>query len=388
VKSFVIISGIMIAIFYPSRTAFSQKNFKLSVYYPKEMLGRKMTVTLYNGQESSKHLYLLKGNDILITGTEYGMYTSVTVGVPPLGDFPGFKGDYLITDTPAVVAISVSKNGKDFRSSLKHTTNLSDLKQEYASFTLPEEAAISELMSRQDHLKDDVFQETNEELRKRLIRKQLLFISQHRDSYFSFQVFEHEIAPNIFADPDSIFTFYTTQFPDSWRKTPEGRSIRRTLYGKVIFRSQNITAPAFRSKDINGKPVIFTGNSDKYILLNVWATWCVPCIEELPALKEINSKYCDKVKIISISIDKSRTDLLRGIKKYGITWTNIFGDHNITNLYGGEAAIPLLYLINKDGIIIYNRLAEGDDSKLNSLNLLLRKLNDPKLVAPGKDLKD
>ena len=53
-------------------------------------------------------------------------------------------------------------------------------------------------------------------------------------------------------------------------------------------------------EDLNG---IIKNRNNKYLFLNVWATWCIPCREEFPSLKKINQKYKNKVELIGISVD-------------------------------------------------------------------------------------
>jgi thiol-disulfide isomerase/thioredoxin len=62
----------------------------------------------------------------------------------------------------------------------------------------------------------------------------------------------------------------------------------------------SLTVNQISVKDLNG---IIKNRNNKYLLLNVWATWCIPCREEFPALKKINQKYKDEVELVGISVD-------------------------------------------------------------------------------------
>lgn len=68
---------------------------------------------------------------------------------------------------------------------------------------------------------------------------------------------------------------------------------------------KNKPAPPFTLKDVNGKTVNLSDFKGKYVVLDVWATWCTPCREEMPGLMEIEEKLRDKnIAFIGISIDK------------------------------------------------------------------------------------
>lgn len=121
-------------------------------------------------------------------------------------------------------------------------------------------------------------------------------------------------------------------------------------------------------------------NSDKLSCLNIWATWCVPCIAEMPELNSIKSEFANKnVQFISFSIDSDATKLREfiGSKKFDfedITFKNIREKDAILNFLEGQPlnhqnssrAVPLTYLI-KGGKVI-SKIEGGINA------ILLRKL--------------
>ncbi len=102
----------------------------------------------------------------------------------------------------------------------------------------------------------------------------------------------------------------------------------------------------------------------KLVIIQFWASWCTPCIEELPTLKTIYEKYGkEKLEIISISIDEDSLKFQNAVKKYEMNWHQVYGDKKLFNELG-ITTIPELYMINKNGITIYNREASKDYSLL------------------------
>jgi len=93
----------------------------------------------------------------------------------------------------------------------------------------------------------------------------------------------------------------------------------------------------------------------------------------MPDIKKIRDAYsADQLEVISFTTDRDSADFSRAVVKYNTTWNNIFDGGYVSSLYGVNA-IPSLYLVNKEGIIVYSRL-EDYDGDLKKLNNLLSRL--------------
>lgn len=96
----------------------------------------------------------------------------------------------------------------------------------------------------------------------------------------------------------------------------------------------------------------------KYVLLDFWATWCGPCLKEIPNLKELYSKIDkSKIEIIGIVGDSPSEMLSSLIDKQGITWPQIVSDeaNQIKEKYGVNG-YPTTFLLDANGIIIAKNL--------------------------------
>ena len=134
-----------------------------------------------------------------------------------------------------------------------------------------------------------------------------------------------------------------------------------TLLFIILFISVNIyplSEPAidFEAVDINGKSIKLTEFKGKIVILDFWATWCPPCIKEIPNLKKIYSKYKDDdFEIISIALErKPKEHALKFVSDKKMDWVHIIDKDK-----GREIAtdykiryIPTMYVINKKGEII------------------------------------
>ncbi len=133
----------------------------------------------------------------------------------------------------------------------------------------------------------------------------------------------------------------------------------------ILFISANIyplTGPAidFDAVDINGKNIKLSEYKGKVVILDFWATWCPPCIKEIPNLKKIYAKYKgDDFEIISIALErKPKENAIKFVAEKKMDWV-----HVIDKEKGKEIAteykiryIPTMYIINKKGEIIESGL--------------------------------
>ncbi len=125
---------------------------------------------------------------------------------------------------------------------------------------------------------------------------------------------------------------------------------------------QDQKAPAFNIKAIDGKTISLAKLKGKYVLLDFWATWCGPCMAEMPFIKEIRKNYAsDKLVMIGISQDHDFKKLKQVIKQQCMNWLHFFDkEADISRLYGVDA-FPTLILLNEEGKIIYKSDYQKDD---------------------------
>ena len=98
----------------------------------------------------------------------------------------------------------------------------------------------------------------------------------------------------------------------------------------------------------------------KYVLVDFWASWCGPCIAEIPVLVEVYDKYKgDRFDVLSVAVWDKREETVKSIENHNIKWSQIFDASDIpTKLYGINS-IPQIILFAPDGKIVARDL-RGD----------------------------
>jgi thiol-disulfide isomerase/thioredoxin len=137
--------------------------------------------------------------------------------------------------------------------------------------------------------------------------------------------------------------------------------------------------PKFAYEDINGNIVKSKAFKGKYVYIDVWATWCAPCRQQIPFLKEIQNKYkTKKIAFVSISIDK-RKDIDKWketVSKESLGGILLFADKDWDSEFIkalGISSIPRFILIGPDGKIIDADAKRPSDPALQAeLDTLLK----------------
>ena len=143
-------------------------------------------------------------------------------------------------------------------------------------------------------------------------------------------------------------------------------SILAKMTDRIAAKKRSVigsSAPDFVMNDMNGKPLKLSDYKGKYVLLDFWASWCVPCRKDNPYVKAAYEKFKDKnFVIIGVSVDEDGTKWKQAIEKDQLPWKHISDlqkTNKVAELYGVQP-IPDNFLISPDGKIIERGL-HGDE---------------------------
>ncbi|HEX4926096.1 MAG TPA: TlpA disulfide reductase family protein [Bdellovibrionales bacterium] len=126
---------------------------------------------------------------------------------------------------------------------------------------------------------------------------------------------------------------------------PEGGSLT------VLDRLEKEGIPAFELPDMNGAPIKAESFKGKVVVLNFWATWCAPCVEEFPSMIKMADHFGGKVLLVTIAADERKEDIERfvsALKLKSDHWVALWDPENRVAKQFGTVRLPETYILNKD----------------------------------------
>ncbi|WP_168796429.1 TlpA disulfide reductase family protein [Flagellimonas onchidii] len=260
------------------------------------------------------------------------------------------------------------------------------------------ENSVEPLYSKIDELKSEMIrlrkQKLNEPKNRRLIENTIESIALELEGYREKIKIERlsflQSHPESYLNPFWLHFYSRGLSMDTLKSLYEKLNprIKNGLYGIRLRERMELIkkatigfkAPNFKVEDTYGNRVSLEKFKGKYVLLDFWASWCAPCLENHPILKKLYNQYNKKgLEILGVSIDSDKEVWLQTIQKEGSdTWHHINSWDNekpINELYNIKP-IPAYVLIDKRGSIVGRYLAAStslndmDDLKYDLKNLI------------------
>jgi thiol-disulfide isomerase/thioredoxin len=206
------------------------------------------------------------------------------------------------------------------------------------------------------------------------------FMNKHPASFVTASLLRYGISGMALEEGEERYSKLSAEVKNS----NVGKEIKKELDG-LGMGSPGAKAYVFASKELRGEPLSLADYKGKYVLLDFWASWCVPCRKGNPHLLSLYSKYKDKgFEIVGISDDDSRPEAWqKAVDKDGIgVWKHVlrglkydgknFDRTNDISEHFGIQTLPTKILIDRNGTIIgrYGGSGENDeamDKKLSEI---------------------
>lgn len=366
-------------------SAYAQKRFTVTIEIPSEIDVKTIRMLYNNGKTIKRIEPAFENNKLTVSDLFYSRYATLTI-IKPINNFENsYSISLWLTEQPAF--ISLNNKGKDLNADdynpfkNLHIKNAFDINSlggnQLQKFIANEKKEFESVKNQKIASEDTILQKNYSQKLKNFNNKEIEFIKKNPSLYYSFWYF-HQNMLNIGAmtnnyydgiKADSLLKIYNSTFPDSLKNSFEGQEITKRLNGRNL--KKGTPAPNFTSIDVDGNTVSLADFKNKYSLLVFWASWCKPCMAEVPEIKRIREIYPQtKLEIIAINLDFDKNKGLETIKNLGMNWTHIYKDEDIVNSFG-VVGIPEVFLMDQSGQIIYKRTLD-ETNEVTTLDELLK----------------
>jgi len=114
-------------------------------------------------------------------------------------------------------------------------------------------------------------------------------------------------------------------------------------------------APDFRLTALDGQIVALSALRGRWVLINFWATWCVPCREEMPYLQALAATHRDQVTVLGINMRERADDIQPFVDELGITFPILLDPEDETLLAYNIRGLPLSFVVSPQGEIVWRQ---------------------------------
>lgn len=268
----------------------------------------------------------------------------------------------------------------------KAQEELNRMTKEMSVFTDPMSELNKEYYAQQTQTGRDSISKLMEPYREQYVEYTKNYYNTHTDSYFATYYLRMDMGHMKYEDVKAVWDKLS---PEVQKYGESAKDVKDELDVLEKVRP-GMPAPDFTANDINGKPFTISSLKGKVVIIDFWASWCVPCRKSNPHMRELYNKYHSRgLDLVYVSDDDSKPeawkkavekDMLVGDGYHhvlrGMKWDRSKGlagiDH--TNDISDKYAIhflPTKYLIDRKGNIVC-KIDEGEDAKLDeSLERLL-----------------
>lgn len=268
----------------------------------------------------------------------------------------------------------------------KAQEELNRMTKEMSVFTDPMSELNKEYYAQQTQTGRDSISKLMEPYREQYVEYTKNYYNTHTDSYFATYYLRMDMGHMKYEDVKAVWDKLS---PEVQKYGESAKDVKDELDVLEKVRP-GMPAPDFTANDINGKPFTLSSLKGKVVIIDFWASWCVPCRKSNPHMRELYNKYHSRgLDLVYVSDDDSKPeawkkavekDMLVGDGYHhvlrGMKWDRSKGlagiDH--TNDISDKYAIhflPTKYLIDRKGNIVC-KIDEGEDAKLDeSLERLL-----------------
>jgi thiol-disulfide isomerase/thioredoxin len=135
----------------------------------------------------------------------------------------------------------------------------------------------------------------------------------------------------------------------------------------LLAASLPAVAAGFALQDMDGKTHKLSDYRGKWVLVNFWATWCPPCLAEIPELIALHDAHKDSdLVVVGVALDSTRASVAEFAAKSGISYPLVLGDRKMARQIGAVEVLPTSYLYAPDGELVSYQAGEVTRASVES----------------------
>lgn len=132
-------------------------------------------------------------------------------------------------------------------------------------------------------------------------------------------------------------------------------------------------APPFSLTLLDGQPFRLADTRGMPVLINFWASWCIPCEDEAVVLEQGSRAYRDRVKFIGVNVQDTDPLAREFVRRFGVTFPNGRDTTGAIAVEYGMSGVPETYFVDRNGMLVRKWQGPLDEARLRTfLNELLR----------------
>ena len=122
-------------------------------------------------------------------------------------------------------------------------------------------------------------------------------------------------------------------------------------------------APDFSGVDLQGQLIESSKLRGRVVVLNIWATWCGPCVEEMPRIeREIWQRFRPDVQVVAAAASENAAKVAEFNRRMNLTFPLVPDENReIATYYGGRDVLPRIYVIDRTGQIVHQTRGYGEE---------------------------
>lgn len=125
-------------------------------------------------------------------------------------------------------------------------------------------------------------------------------------------------------------------------------------------------APTFALQDLGGQTHALTAYAGQPVVVNFWASWCLPCREEAPMFSKVSQETAGRAQFLGIIYNDQPAEAKKFIDQYGLIYPSLVDPGSRTAIGYGVGQLPITFVVDRAGKVVYSKLGAVEEDELRA----------------------